>query len=174
MGNPKNVRSMLLAHKTPRAMTLGVRADAEAGVRAGLKYILFSVQPEETAQAIDAYLKSLTPEPSPYLVNGKLSKSAVRGKELFESMSCVKCHPAPLFTDLKLHDMETTKGQDIGKPVDTPTLIEIWRTAPYLHDGRAATIYDLLRAQGHACILNETKRLNEKQLTDLEVYLLSL
>jgi YVTN family beta-propeller protein len=174
MGNPKNVKTMLLAHKTPRAMSLGVRADAETGVRAGLKYIQFCVRPEEDALAIDAYLKSLTPEPSPYLVDGKLSESGERGKQLFESMSCIKCHPAPLFTDLKLYDVGTTKGQDIGKPVDTPTLIEIWRTAPYLHDGSAATVSDLLHDKGHADILKETKSLSDQQLKDLEEYLLSL
>jgi YVTN family beta-propeller protein len=174
MGNPKNVKSMLLAHQTPRAMWLGVRADAETGVRAGIKHIQFAVRPEEDARAIDAYLKSLTPVPSPYLVNGQLSKSAQAGKVLFEKLSCIKCHPAPLFTDLKLHDVKTTKGQDTGKPVDTPTLIEIWRTAPYLHDGRAATVSDLLHKQGHAGILKETSGLTKEQIDDLVEYLLSL
>jgi YVTN family beta-propeller protein len=174
MGNPKNVRSMLLAHQTPRAMTLGVRADAEAGVRAGLKYIQFSVRPETDALAIDAYLKSLKPEPSPYLINGELSESAARGKKLFETMSCVTCHPAPLFTDLKMYEVGTTKGQDAGKPVDTPTLVEIWRTAPYLHDGRAATMREVITTFDHADILKETKELTGPQVDDLVEYLLSL
>jgi YVTN family beta-propeller protein len=174
MGNPKNVRSMLLAHKTPRAMWLGVRADAEAGVRAGIKYIQFAVRPESDALAIDAYLKSLTPEPSPYLVNGQLSESAVRGKTLFEAMSCAICHPAPLFTDLEMYDVGTTKGQDTGKPVDTPTLVEIWRTAPYLHDGRAATMRDVLLKEDHANTVSEVEKLSEQQVEDLETYLLSL
>ncbi|MDH3981498.1 MAG: hypothetical protein OES84_01210 [Kiritimatiellaceae bacterium] len=174
IGNPKNVKSMLLSHKTPRAMWLGVRADAETGVRAGLKHIQFSVRPEKDAQAIDAYLKSLRPIPSPHLVNGELSESALRGKALFEGMSCASCHPAPLYTNMKLYDVGTTKGQDQGKPVDVPTLVEVWRTAPYLHDGRAATIHDLLHSQGHAGILKETKALDEQQINDLAEYVLSL
>jgi len=174
MGNPKNVKSMLLAHQTPPAMSLGVRADAEMGVRAGIKYILFAVRPEKDAQAIDAYLKSLRPVPSPWLVNGELSDAAQKGKVLFETLSCIQCHPAPLFTDLQLHDVGTTKGQDTGKPVDTPTLIEAWRTAPYLHDGRAATMSDLLHNQGHAGILKETEHLTNPQIDDLVEYLLSL
>ncbi len=174
MGNPKNAKSMLLAHQTPRAMWLGVRADAETGVRAGLKHIQFSVRPEEDTQAIDAYLKSLKPVPSPHLVNGKLGMPAQRGKKLFESMSCAMCHPAPLFTDLKMYDVGTTKGQDTGKPIDTPTLIEMWRTAPYLHDGRAASVHDLLRSQGHAGILKKTSKLSEEELDDLAEYILSL
>jgi hypothetical protein len=174
IGNPKNVKSMLLAHQTPRAMWLGVRADAETGVRAGLKYIQFVVRPEEDARKIDVYLKSLKPEMSPYLVDGKLSEQAERGKKLYEAMSCAHCHPAPLFTDLKMYDVGTTKGQDMGKPVDTPTLVEIWRTAPYLHDGRAPTIRDVLTKYGHAGILTETEKLSEEELAALEEYILSL
>ncbi|MEE9368357.1 MAG: c-type cytochrome [Pontiella sp.] len=151
-----------------------MRADAETGVRAGLKHIQFSVRPEEDAQAIDDYLKSLTPVPSPYLVDGKLSESAQRGKELFEGLSCASCHPAPLYTNLKMVDVGTTKGQDKGKPVDVPSLIEAWRTAPYLHDGRAATIHDLLKSQNHAGILQDTKNLSESELNDLAEYILSL
>lgn len=174
IGNPKNVKSMLLAHKTPRAMILGVRADAETGVRAGLKYIQFAVRPESDALKIDAYLKSLKPEPSPYLVNGQLSPAAQRGKKLFEEMSCASCHPAPLFTDLQMYEVGTPKGQDTGRPLDTPTLVECWRTAPYLHDGRAATMHDVLVTYDHAGILSETEKLTEAQLKELEEYILSL
>jgi len=174
IGNPKNVRSMLMAHQTPPVMWLGVRADAETGVRAGIKHIQFAVRPEEDAQAIDAYLKSLTPVPSPYLENGELSASAERGKKIFIQAGCIGCHPAPLFTDLKLHDVGTTKGQDIGKPVDTPTLVEVWRTAPYLHDGRAATIREVITTYNHADTRGKTSQLTEQQIDDLAEYLLSL
>ncbi|VGO19656.1 cell surface protein [Pontiella sulfatireligans] len=174
MGNPKNVKSMLLAHETPRAMWLGVRDGAEAGVRAGIRHIQFAVRPEEDAEAIDAYLKSLQPVPSPYLVDGRLSPSASNGKELFEEQGCASCHPAPLFTSLEMHDVGTMLGQDAGKPVDVPSLVELWRTAPYLHDGRAATVGDLLHGEDHAGIIKRTADLTEQQLLDLEAYLLSL
>ena len=103
IGNPKNTRSLLLAHKTPPAMSLGVRETAETAVRAGIRHILFTVQPPEVAEAIDAYLKSLKPVPSPHLVNGRLSPAARRGQQLFRSKEtgCAECHPPPLFTDLK-------------------------------------------------------------------------
>ncbi|MHC4505898.1 MAG: YncE family protein, partial [Planctomycetota bacterium] len=83
LGNPKNARSMLLAHKTPPAMSSGIRGKAEAAVRAGIAFILFSVRPEEDAAAIDVYLKSLEPVESPYLLDGKLSPAAERGKKVF-------------------------------------------------------------------------------------------
>jgi len=46
IGNPKNSRSMLLSHKTPPVMSLGVRAKAEMAVRAGYRYILFALGDE--------------------------------------------------------------------------------------------------------------------------------
>lgn len=174
MGNPKNVKSMLLSHETPRAMWLGVRADAETGVRAGIRHIQFAVRPEEDAEAIDAYLRSLTPVMSPHLVDGELSESALRGQKQFEELGCVTCHPAPLFTNLELVDVGTTLGQDAGKPVDVPSLVELWRTAPYLHDGRAATVEDLLLLEDHAGISKLTSGLSDEDLKDLEMYLLSL
>ena len=72
--------SLLLAHQTPPSMWLGVRTNAEIAVRAGLRYILFTEQPDSVAQAIDDYLKSLRLVPSPRLVEGKLSARAERGE----------------------------------------------------------------------------------------------
>jgi YVTN family beta-propeller protein len=174
MGNPKNVKTMYMAHQTPAAMWLGVRADAETAVRAGLMYIQFSSRPEEDSQAIDAYLKRLEAVPSPALVNGQLSESARRGEKLFEELSCDMCHPAPLYTDLQKYDVGTTKGQDTGKPVDTPPLGEIWRTAPYLHDGRAATLKELFTTYDHAGTLEQASQLTEQQIDDLVEFLRSL
>jgi YVTN family beta-propeller protein len=174
MGNPKNVKSMLLAHQTPPTTWLAARPSAEVSVRSGFTHIEFSVRPEEDAVAVDAYLRSLTPVSSPYLVQGKLSPAGERGKRIFEERSCVACHPAPRFTDMKVHDVGTATGPDIGRPIDTPSLVEVWRTAPYLHDGRAATIEDLLKRNGHGIILKETATLTEAQLKDLATYILSL
>ncbi|MHC4594496.1 MAG: cell surface protein, partial [Planctomycetota bacterium] len=92
LGNPKNTRSLLLAHKTPPAMAMGARPDAETAVRAGITHIQFAVRPEEDAVAIDEYLKRLVPTASPYLVRGRLSKRAKRGQKLFKIAECASCH----------------------------------------------------------------------------------
>ncbi|NLN93766.1 MAG: beta-propeller fold lactonase family protein [Candidatus Hydrogenedens sp.] len=174
IGNPKNTRSMLLTHKTPPVMSLGVRAQAEVAVRAGIKFIQFSVRPEEDAEAIDAYLKALVPVPSPRLEGGELSEAARRGEILFTQARCADCHPAPLYTDLKLHDLGTTQGMDFGKPVDTPTLIEVWRTAPYLHDGRAADLRTLFISHNKDDRHGITSKMSEEDLSDLIAYVESL
>jgi YVTN family beta-propeller protein len=177
IGNPKNTRSLLLAHKTPPAMSLGVRETAETAVRSGIRHILFTVQPPAVAEAIDAYLKSLKPIPSPHLVNGRLSPAARRGQQLFRSKEtgCAHCHPPPLFTNLKGYDVGTRGPLDSEADMfDTPTLIELWRTAPYLHDGSAATLRDLLTLANQDDRHGRTSHLTADQIRDLCEYLLSL
>lgn len=169
IGNPKNNRSMLYAHVTPPAMSLGVRDNAETAVRAGIRFIEFTVQPPEVAEAIDAYLKSLRPVPSPHLVAGKLSPAARRGKAVFEKAACIACHSGPLYTDLQQYDLGTTKGMDAGKSLDTPALIECWRTAPYLFDGGAATVRDVLKVHP-----SPPASLPDAEMNDLAEFVLSL
>lgn len=174
IGNPKSTKSLLLSHATPPAMVSGIRDKAETAVRAGIRYIQFAMPEEEKATAIDAYLASLKPIPSPHLVNGKLTKSAERGKLLFEEAGCVGCHSGPYLTNMQKFDVGTTDGMEKGKAMDTPTLIEAWRTAPYLYDGRAATMLDVLTKFNKADTHGWTSELTEQELKDLAEYVLSL
>lgn len=175
IGNPKNTKSLLLSHQTPPAMSLGVRETAEHAVRSGLRNILFAVRPEAEARAIDTYLKSVQPYPSPHLMDGGLSPAAQRGQKVFAAAGCAQCHPAPLYTDKKRHSVGTANQHDRpGVLFDTPTLIEVWRTAPYLHDGSAATIQDVLTTKNPQEQHGRTSQLTPEQLADLVAYVLSL
>ncbi len=174
IGNPKNTRNMLLCFQTPPSMSLGIREGAGVAVRAGLKFIQFAVRPEEDAQAIDAYIRSLQPVASPLLVNGKLSDSARRGKKVFARAGCADCHPKPLYTDLQTHDLDLAEGMDKGKALDTPTLVEVWRTAPYLHDGRAYGMKDVFTRCNPKDLHGRTQALSARELDDLVEYVLSL
>ena len=53
---------------------------------------------------------------------------------------------------------------------DTPTLIEAWRTGPYMHDGRSATMKEVFTLENHG--LEEP--LPEEQVNQLVSYILSL
>jgi YVTN family beta-propeller protein len=177
IGNPKNSRSLLMSFQTPPSMALGVRPNAAAAVRAGIRHTLFTVLPEDYPAAIDQYLQSLTPMPSPHLVKGRLSASARRGEKLFSDavVGCAECHPAPRFTDLKVHPVGTLGKYD--RPADifyTPTLVEVWRTAPYLHDGSAATMRDALTTGNRDDQHGKTSHLKPEQIEDLVEYVLSL
>ena len=175
-GNPKNTKSMLLAHQTPPSMSAGVRETAEHAVRSGIVHILFSQRPEDEAVAMDEYLKSLRPVPSPHLVDGRLSPSAERGRVLFHSerIACHKCHPAPLYTDLQSHRVGTRSPYETEDRFDTPTLVEVWRTAPYLHDGRYTTIKELLVEGQHGLKGGRPEGLSQQDIDDLVEFVLSL
>ncbi len=174
VGNPKNTKSLLLAHKTPPATITGVRPDAETAVRAGIRHIQFAVRPEEDAAAIDEYLKSLKPVQSPYLVKGKLSSEARQGRRVFNKAGCVSCHTFPLYTDLNKYNLGLGKDRDENQSFDTPTLIEAWRTAPYLYDGRAKTIKEVLTKHNPNDKHGKTSTLTDKQINSLAEFILSL
>ena len=178
IGTPKNVKSMLLCYDTPPAMSAAVRMSAEEATRAGIERIQFAVPPAEdkVPESLDAYLKSLKAIPSPHLVDGKLSESAERGKKLFfdEKIGCGKCHPAPLYTDLQMHDVGSSVPYDGRVDFDTPTLVEVWRTAPFMHDGHYTSIKDLLVTGKHGGKAGELDGLSEQDMADLVEFVLSL
>ncbi len=170
MGNPKNCKSLLLSHETAPSMVTGIRPNAEAAVRAGFEFIQFMQVSDSITFAVDAYLKSLEAIPSPHLLSGALSKEARKGKSVFISAGCAVCHPEPLYTDLKKHSMGVQGLTDHQNSWDTPTLVESWRTGPYLHDGRCATMKEVFTKENHGL----DKALTEKQVDQLVSYVLSL
>lgn len=107
--------------------------------------------------ALAAYVTSLTAAvPSPQRAgDGTLTTAAVAGKDVFRIANCASCHSGSGFTDSAvnvLHNVGTIKpssGQRLGAALtgfDTPTLRSIWNTAPYLHDGSAATLTAAVQA----------------------------
>ena len=174
LGNPKNTKSLLYSHVTPPAMSRAVRENAEAGVRAGIRYILFAVREEADAEAIDTYLKSLEAVDSPKLKKGKLSRNAKKGKRLFEEANCASCHSGNHYTNLEKYNVATGRGREVDIEFDTPTLRELWRTGPYLHDGRAETIEEVLTKYNKDDNHGATSELTEKQIGFLAEYVLSL
>ena len=172
VGNPKNTKSMLLAHATAPSMITGIRANAEGAVRAGIEHILFTSQPDEVPTAIDAYLSSLTPVPSPYLVNGELSESAKRGQIVFNKAKCNQCHSGSHLTNLQKFDVGIGTGLEEGRKFDTPTLVEIWRTAPYLYNGKAKDIKEIFTKYNQTQKHGHTDDLTNIELDDLVEYCL--
>jgi YVTN family beta-propeller protein len=79
-----------------------------------------------------------------------------------------------------LHDVGTLKlesGQRLGgvlDGLDTPTLLGLWSTAPYLHDGSAATLRDVLVKANSSGLHGDTSSLTPAELDNLIEYLLQL
>jgi cytochrome c peroxidase len=124
--------------------------------------------------ALAAFIDSLAVPPARL----PLSAAASRGKVLFESAetACVTCHPPPLYTDLQRHDVGTASapGEWFGPEIDTPTLRFLYDSAPYLHDGSAPTLLDVLTDANPADQHGTTSHLTAEQLADLVVFLQSL
>ena len=80
-----------------------------------------------------------------------------------------------LFTDLQSCDVGTAGKYDrLRERFDTPTLVEVWRTAPYLHDGSAPSLMDVLTKRNSRDQHGVTSTLSDQELRDLCEYVLSL
>lgn len=109
--------------------------------------------------ALAAYVATLeAPGRSPF-------PASPEGAAAFEAAGCGDCHSGPALTDSSLedplrHDVGTitgASGQRLGGELDgfdTPSLLGLWETAPYLHDGSAPTIEDAIRAHDSAAALD--------------------
>ncbi len=136
--------------------------------------------------ALAVYCNSFDFPLSPHIpAPGKLSPAAERGKQLFFSkeVGCATCHSGPYYTDsslkkpFKLHDVGTghdDPSEKIGPKYDTPTLLGVYRTAPYLHHGRAKTLRDVLTTCNKEDRHGKTSHLLPAQIDDLVAFLKSL
>lgn len=117
-----------------------------------------------------AFMRSLQ---SPRFPGGADLNAAIRGRALFAGPAqCASCHPAPLFTDRRKHDVGTGRSaaERKGSSFDTPSLRGVYDTAPYFHDGSAATLREAIIAPGHG--LGAT--LDASQVSDLVEFLRSI
>jgi PKD repeat protein len=146
----------------------------------------------EDLDALAAYVHSLDAfAPSPWREpGGELGEAAEAGRILFESeeTGCTQCHTGPALTDSAfleggaplLHDVGTLgpgSGNRLGGPLpglDTPTLHGLWNDPPYLHDGSAATIRDVLTIANPGDRHGVTRHLSEGEIDQLVAYLLGL
>jgi YVTN family beta-propeller protein len=176
VGNPKNAKSLLFADRTPPLMWRGVRADLQVATHKSFHFLQRVARPGEL-EAMQAYTRSLVPLPSPHLrADGSLTAAATRGRRLFESSAtgCADCHPGPLFTDRKPYDVGSRGALDHADSFDTPSLIELYRTGPYLHDGSAASLREVLTIRNAQDRHGVTSQLDSAELEDLIAYLMSL
>jgi hypothetical protein len=136
--------------------------------------------------ALAIYTNSFDFVLSPHIpAPGKLSTAAERGKALFfdKTVACTTCHKGPYYTDsslekpFKVHDVGTGKddpSEKIGPKYDTPTLLGVYRTAPYLHHGKAKTLRDVLTTCNKDNKHGKTSHLKDDEIDDLVAFLKSL
>lgn len=127
-----------------------------------------------------------------------LSDSAIQGLHLFRTKArCMNCHNGPNFTDNKFHNLSLTyvgtEKEDLGRfyitknPLDwgvfkTPTLRNVAKTSPYMHNGvfgKLNKILNLYNDGMHGKDENKSPLviplgLSEEEIKNLENFLLSL
>ncbi|TRX52733.1 Ig-like domain-containing protein [Thalassomonas sp. M1454] len=128
---------------------------------------------------LNDYVTSLDTYPrSPYRQNnGEMTATALNGRQHFIDLACYQCHRTEHLTDStigRLHDVGTlgkNSGQRLGAKLtglDTPTLIGLWQSAPYLHDGSAANLLTAVARHNDISVLDSSEQ------AELEAFLLQL
>jgi cytochrome c peroxidase len=157
---------------------------------------------EVISKAIAAFVRTLLSGNSPYDKyvagnNNALDESAIRGMNLFFSdrLNCSFCHSGANFTDEKYHNngtrmdsvnpdlgryLVTNKESDRGK-FRTPTLRDISRTSPYMHNGSIKGLNDLIDFYDNGGVPNsylshviKPLHLTKEEKVDLKKFLRSL
>lgn len=136
--------------------------------------------------ALAAYSNSHHFSMSPFAKRG-LNEAAQRGRAVFlsDKTGCVTCHPPPFYTDSRprpaaeivRHDVGTGEddpSEKMGPAFDTPSLLGIYRTAPYLHHGKAKDLLEVLTRHNPDDRHGRTNHLSAEQLADLVHFLLAL
>lgn len=167
-GKFANARELVLAVlANPRNMNLQDEAVLVARLESAPEYRAafrenFGGPPtkQHVALAIDAYLHRLTTPNSRfdrYAAGDRKALTAAekRGLALFLGKAdCSMCHRGPGFEDDQFHALGI-EGDDAGRfritgveadrnAFKTPTLRNVARTAPYMHDGSLATLRDVI------------------------------
>ncbi len=142
--------------------------------------------PEEL-DAVDNYVTTIPRPPNRYRKLGEpLTPAQRRGKQMFErarandgreipvANRCITCHPPPLYTDCKLHDVGTRQPDDRQGKFDVPHLNNIYDSAPYLHNGMAETLEEIWTRYNPYDEHGVSNDMTKDQLNDLIEYLKTL
>ena len=145
-----------------------------------------SYSPPELADLVD-YIYSLPARPSRFrLPDGQLTAAQERGKAIFyrtvnkfgkaipEANQCAYCHSGPKHTSQKQFDVGTGKWTDRSPIFDTPQLVNIALTAPYLHDESARSLEEIWTVFNPHDQHGATNDLTKDELNDLIEYLRAL
>ncbi|WP_404365150.1 c-type cytochrome [Corallococcus coralloides] len=136
---------------------------------------------EDTVAKLGAFIDAI-PAPDNAFRGEPLTASQARGAALFTQAKCDTCHTGAALTDNRNVDVGTfvLSGvlQDaaavIKAGLNTPSLLGVGRTAPYLHDGSAPTLKARLMNGRETNQHGMTAQLSDADMDDLVAYLETL
>ncbi len=170
-GTPKMTPSLHNVTKTGPWTWHGWQKDLGAAVSHSLTKTMFGPEPTK-AEVADmlAFLETLTPPPNPT----PLGPEAQRGIKIFqEKAGCIRCHRGPYYTSKGNYDVGLEPDGSPYKLWNPPSLIGLLDRGPYMHDGRAKSLQDLLQKH-HTPRMLGGEELTERERADLIAFLLTL
>jgi YVTN family beta-propeller protein len=134
---------------------------------------------EETS--LEAFLEA-APAPDNPFRGAALTAQQAHGAQLFAASQCGTCHAGQTMTNDGFADVGTMvlDGPVPDDPTtlpngfNVPSLLGVSRSAPYLHDGSAATLEERLRRNQSANLHGQTANLSDADIADLVSYLKTL
>ncbi len=175
-GNAKLTPSLRGVARTGPWTWHGWQKDLGAGVVKSFTETMFGPRPTpDEVKAMAAFLGTLEQPPNPHHApGGALSPAAERGARLFSGKAhCDRCHAGEEYTSERNYDVKLEPDRSPYRRWNPPSLRGLWDRGPYLHDGRAATLDDLLRGP-HAPEKLGGDALTPAERADLIAFLQSL
>jgi cytochrome c peroxidase len=135
----------------------------------------------QMAVQLAAFMDSLPTPDNPYK-HDEMTEPQKRGAEAFTKAGCNECHTGAALTNNKQANVGTfvlsgTNPDNSAvrkRGLNTPSLLGLARSAPYLHDGSAATLMDRLLATRFSNQHGKTSELSDEELGDLVEFLRTL
>ena len=174
-GQPDSLRTLTLwgiAETGPPYLWNASRMDLHNVTRLYVDTIMGGSATDEEVEALVAYQKSLKFPKNPWRnTDGSLTDAQARGKRIYETKGfCTPCHPAPSGTTGKPKDIGT------GGVFKTPGLRFMFEQGPYFHDGRSATLGDVIEFYKASSLLKSQGfdiQLSAEEKADLIEYMKS-
>lgn len=164
-GAAKRVLSLLGVGQTGPWAWNGGMADLKTQIRASVRTTMHGSASDEQVADLEAFLRTLQPPP-PLSVP---TKQAARGKKVFESHGCARCHAAPTYTTPRTYDIGL--ADEVGKSsFNPPSLRGIGHAAAFFHDNRATGLEEVFTRFRHQL----GRELSGGDLNDLVAFLRGL
>jgi YVTN family beta-propeller protein len=175
-GTPKLTPTLRNVTKTGPWTWHGWQKDLEAGIAKSFNDTLFGNPPsKQELKAMLAFLETLEHPPNPNVrPGGPLSAAAQRGKVVFyDTARCIKCHKEPYYTSTSNYDVKVEPDGSPYKLWNPPSLQGVHDRGPFMHDGRAKTLDELL-TKHHSSDLLGGPKLTATEREDLIAFLMTL
>lgn len=170
-GRAKKTLSLRGAARTGPWTWHGWQPELRAALAHSMKTTMQGPEPSaEDLDALEAFIRTLDfPPPA-----APRNEAARRGEALFRDRACDTCHAPPDYTSPETYLVGLEEARDAYKGFNPPPLRGVGTRGPYLHDGRARTLEEVLQRHHRPSRLTGKPDFAPEELKDLLAFLNSL